>query len=131
MKKISEIKLNWFKYQIEVLKASGVTKADIARALCILPQYLNSITNGRRGVSDSFLDKFIEAYNINQIDLFNTSMDGTPDNESIKFFVNKIELQAKEIGRLEQEVEQLKKLEKNNIDNSNEDVRGVSSAVAG
>lgn len=38
---------------------------------------------------------------------------------------------AKEIGRLEQEVEQLKKLEKNSSDDSYEDVRGVGSAVAG
>lgn len=42
-----------------------------------------------------------------------------------------IKVQAKEIGRLEQEVEQLKKLEKNSSDDSCEDVRGVGSAVAG
>lgn len=51
--------------------------------------------------------------------------------DQFKYFIDKIELQAKEIGRLEQEVEQLKKLEKNSSDDSYEDVRGAGSAVAG
>lgn len=42
-----------------------------------------------------------------------------------------IKQQAKEIGRLEQEVEQLKDVEKNSSDNSCEDVRGAGSAAAG
>ena len=45
------------------------SKADIARALDVKPQYLNSILNGGRNVSDKFFRKFTEIFNISQNDL--------------------------------------------------------------
>lgn len=69
MENIALLKERWFKKEVEQLVTKGVSKADISRALGVKPQYLNSILNGSRGVADTFLDKFIEAYNINQFDL--------------------------------------------------------------
>ena len=68
MENIASLKEKWFKKEVERLANEGVSKADIARALDIKPQYLNSVLNGSRGLADTFLDKFIEAYNINQFD---------------------------------------------------------------
>lgn len=68
-KKISEIKSEWLNNQIGILVSKGTTKAQIARRLNVLPQYLNSITKGNRGITDSFLDKFIETFKLNQIEL--------------------------------------------------------------
>lgn len=45
------------------------SKADIARALGVKPQYLNSVLNGNRNVSDKFIKKFIEVFGINPNDL--------------------------------------------------------------
>lgn len=69
MENISLLKEKWFKKEVERLAKEGVSKADISRALGIKPQYLNSVLNGSRGLADTFLDKFIEVYNINQFDL--------------------------------------------------------------
>lgn len=68
--KISDKKRSWLKQQIEMLTHSGLSKADIARSLNILPQQLNNILNGSRGVSDDFLDTFITTFNLNQITLY-------------------------------------------------------------
>lgn len=69
-RKISDTKRCWLKQQIEKLTYSGLSKADIARSLNILPQQLNNILNGSRGVSDDFLDTFITTFNLNQITLY-------------------------------------------------------------
>ena len=69
MENISLLKERWFKKEVERLAREGISKADISRALDIKPQYLNSVLNGSRGLADTFLDKFIEAFNINQFDL--------------------------------------------------------------
>jgi transcriptional regulator with XRE-family HTH domain len=45
------------------------SKANIARAMGVKPQYLNSILNGSRNVSDKFFKRFTEIFKINQIDL--------------------------------------------------------------
>lgn len=115
MKKISEIKEDWLKCQINILKSKSISKADIARDLGVLPQYINSITSGKRGISDIFLDKFISHYKINQYDLFaNTKItipsanQSSSNNETLRYLMDKVESQAKEIGRLETTVEQLR-----------------------
>ena len=69
-RKISDTKRCWLKQQIEKLTYCGLSKADIARSLNILPQQLNNILNGIRGVSDNFLDTFITTFNLNQITLY-------------------------------------------------------------
>ncbi len=45
------------------------SKAEIAKKLEVLPQYLNSVYNGHRNVSDKFFNKFVKTFNINQNDL--------------------------------------------------------------
>lgn len=62
MRKIQEIKRNWLTLQIKSLCNLGLSKAEISRQLNILPQQLNNILNGNRGVSDKFLDSFIEKF---------------------------------------------------------------------
>lgn len=70
MEEISAIKRRWLEEQISSLSAKGVSKAEIARRLDMIPQSLNNILKGARGVSDAFLDKFIKAFDISQIELF-------------------------------------------------------------
>lgn len=74
MKTISDIKGEWLQNQIAILETTGLNKAQIASKLCIVPQQLNNILNGSRGISDKFIDKFVTTFNINQIDLFNSTL---------------------------------------------------------
>lgn len=69
MEEISVIKRKWFISELEKLKKKGITRAEVARRLDILPQSLNNVLNGNRGISDGMLDKFIEAFDIRQIEL--------------------------------------------------------------
>ena len=81
MEKIATLKENWLKNEIDKLVESGKSKALIAQELGILPQQLNNILNGKGGISDKFLDKFIERFEINEIYLsskrIQTNSDGT------------------------------------------------------
>lgn len=127
MEKISILKSRWFKNEIENLQTKGMTKADISRDLDILPQYLNSLMNGSRNLTDQFLDKFIEAYSINHFDLLPDSdikaityTPNSPEGSSVQILMESmtnlisqkdsvIQEQAKEIGKLEQTITQLRK----------------------
>ena len=67
----SSLKREWLNNELAKLQSTGVSKADIARRLKMLPQQLNNTINGSRGVSDSFIDKFVEEFSINHFDLQN------------------------------------------------------------
>lgn len=69
MENISILKSRWFNNEIEKIVSKGMSKADIARTLDVAPQYLNSLISGARNITDQFLDKFIESFNIKQFDL--------------------------------------------------------------
>lgn len=111
MKKIEELKKDWFLTQLQKLIKKNIKKVDIARDLNIKPQYLNSVLQGARGLTDQFLDKFIQTYNINQFDLQNKEQfkHYVTEKEAIKLFIDKIEAQAREIETLKQEITQLHK----------------------
>jgi len=68
---ISEIRKQWFIEQVEKLKDSGLTYAEIAGKLSVLPQFLNNIIKGNRSASEKFVSKFCDVFDINQNDLFN------------------------------------------------------------
>lgn len=70
MEEIYIMKRRWLEEQLAKLAAQGISKAEIARRLEIAPQSLNNVLNGARGISDSFLDKFIAAFNISHYDLY-------------------------------------------------------------
>lgn len=70
MASISDKKREWLNSKVEYLKSIGLSKAEMARRLDILPQQLNNILSGKRGISDSFIDAFVDAFNINQEDLY-------------------------------------------------------------
>lgn len=121
MENIVSLKRKWFKKEVERLINEGVSKADIARALDIKPQYLNSVLHGSRGLADTFLDKFIEAYGINQFDLLPRSDDSTVSTVSLRFMdkldekdyvikekENKIELLQSELRQQSVELATLK-----------------------
>lgn len=105
MENIASLKEKWFKKEVERLANEGVSKADIARALDIKPQYLNSVLNGSRGLADTFLDKFIEAYHINQFDLLPHTDDSTISTMSLRFMEKLDEKDAK-IDQLQAELRQ-------------------------
>jgi len=69
VKKISILKKDWLRDRIDELSRRGVSKADIARKLDVMPQYLNGLLNSDRGITDQFLDKFIEVFEIAHFDL--------------------------------------------------------------
>lgn len=69
MEKISVLKERWLSNEISKLKNSGLSKADIASKLDVKPQYINNIIHGGRGITDAFLDRFIEAFGINHFEL--------------------------------------------------------------
>lgn len=118
MKKISVLKREWLLREIKKLAQKRVSKADIARELDVKPQYLNSILNSDRGVTDQFLDKFIEKYAITHIDLLPTLVFSREDQsdeleqsrksleerllEIIKEKDSRIEEQARIIGHMEE-----------------------------
>ena len=75
--KIAEQKRKWYDEQMKHLIIDRqMTKSDIARALNILPQALNSIDSGARGLSDKFLDDFAETFGLKQIVLFPEDLNG-------------------------------------------------------
>lgn len=78
---VSEAKRAWFNEQIDSLVNNGMTKAEIARRLGILPQALNAYITGARGLSDKFVSKFYDTFNIKQFDLAN-------ENEAIDGDIN-------------------------------------------
>lgn len=69
MEEVGQIKKQWFVAELEKLKAKGLSRAEIARRLNILPQQLNNIINGNRGLSDKFIDGFIKEFDISHFDL--------------------------------------------------------------
>ena len=71
MQNNSEIRKKWFIEQVEKLKESGTSYAEIAGKLNVKPQYLNGIINGDRGAAEKFVNKFCEAFHINQNELLN------------------------------------------------------------
>lgn len=76
--KISEQKRKWYKEQMRVLIIDRkMTKTDIAKRLDILPQTLNNIESGTRGLSDKFLDQLSETFGLSPIELF------SQDTESV------------------------------------------------
>lgn len=115
MKKISVLKKEWLHREIEKLARNNVTKADIARILEVKPQYLNSVLNSDRGVTDQFIDKFIEKFNITHIDLFSDTIVPIPKDSSstieerllaiIKEKDTHIEEQARLIGRMQERLD--------------------------
>ena len=72
MEEISSIKRRWLDRELDKLRAKGISKAEVARKLDILPQSLNNIIGGNQGISDKFLDKFILTFNISEISLLPT-----------------------------------------------------------
>lgn len=121
MKKISVLKREWLLREIEKLSQKRVSKADIARELEVKPQYLNTVLNSDRGVTDQFLDKFIEKYEITHIDLFSNSafsheeppiaaeqLEASLEEHLLRIIKekdNRIEEQARIIGRMEERLE--------------------------
>lgn len=69
MERISVLKKEWLDAELSNLKKQGISRAEIARKMGILPQTLNNVINGTRGISDDFLDKFIATFNISQLEL--------------------------------------------------------------
>jgi hypothetical protein len=127
MEKISILKSKWFKKEVDKLLSGGMSKADIARQLDVLPQYINSLISGTRNITDQFLDKFIETYSINQFDLLLNSESrrevlsdnedhpnaytSTIENKLLDLISQKDTImreQAEEIGVLKQMIVQLK-----------------------
>lgn len=85
MGEINSLKRRWLQNEMEKLRAKGVSKAEIARRLEILPQQLNNILNGSRGISDKFLDSFMAAFDINQIDLY-CAVQPEPERKKIPLY---------------------------------------------
>lgn len=75
MEEINALKRRWLENEMQRLQEKGVSKAEVARRLGILPQQLNNVLKGNRGISDKFLDSFIEVFGISQFDLYPTKIE--------------------------------------------------------
>lgn len=132
MENISSLKEKWLKKEIDELTNKGMSKVEISSKLDVKPQYLNSILNGSKGITDSFLDKFILVFQINQFDL--APITKQTQNDSIISFIDKIESQAETIGSLKKEIEVLQdKIQRLEIDVSNskgEDAPDAGNVIA-
>ena len=117
MEKISILKGKWLKKEVDKLQSKGMSKADIARQLDVLPQYINSLMSGARNITDQFLDKFIETYRINHLDLLPESESFLSDKEHSNSHTSAIEDKllaniremAEEIDMLKQTINQLER----------------------
>lgn len=73
MEEITSLKRRWLEKEMQGLREKGVTQAEVARRLGILPQQLNNVLKGNRGISDKFLDSFIEVFDISHFDLYSNT----------------------------------------------------------
>lgn len=78
MGKIADAKKGWLAKELEKLANAGVSKAEVARRLGMLPQTLNNILNRDKSVSDDFIDKFSETLGISLAGLFGEAPKGIP-----------------------------------------------------
>lgn len=97
--KISEQKRQWYDEQMKrLIVDNGMTKTDIAKALGIMPQALNSIETGVQGLSDKFLDKFADTFSIKGLHLEMASIkDETTESDRL---LKIIESQQETISQL-------------------------------
>lgn len=111
---ISEQKRKWYEEQMKYLIVDKtMTKSDIARALGILPQHLNSIDSGVRGLSDKFLDQFAETFELKPLVLsLGTKKVERPDEDLLKVIAS----QQETIARLTKVIERLTAGEKKDQD---------------
>ena len=65
MLNIPKIRKEWFIEQIEALKSDGTPYTEIAARMGVKPQYLNSIKNTEKGVSENLTVKLCKTFNIN------------------------------------------------------------------
>ena len=115
--KISEQKRKWFNEQMEYLIVDKqMTKSDIARELGILPQSLNNIVNGPRGLSDKFIDDFAETFSISNLVLDLPKAGGKDAEETADYKMRTIASQQETIARLVNMMERLTEGEKKNQD---------------
>ncbi|MBO5045053.1 MAG: LexA family transcriptional regulator [Alistipes sp.] len=73
MEKISVLKRNWLLTQLDILINQGLSKREICRRLDIAPQTLNNLTNEGKGITDNFLDKFIQVFDVSTFNLQDTA----------------------------------------------------------
>lgn len=62
--KVAEIKLKWFTDCVNELVDKGLTKKEISSRLGMMPQSLNNILNGSRGMSDEFMERSVKPTNL-------------------------------------------------------------------
>lgn len=83
---VSSAKERWLKNEIERIMQSGLSKAQIAEKLGIVPQQLNNVLNGKGGISDKFMDKFAEVFDVNEIYLSEKNFDNFSSRKKIPLF---------------------------------------------
>lgn len=83
---VSSAKERWLKNEIERIMQSGLSKAQIAEKLGIVPQQLNNVLNGKGGISDKFMDKFAEVFDANEIYLSEKNFDNFSSRKKIPLF---------------------------------------------
>lgn len=100
---LSDRKKKWLNACIDQLHSRGYSKAVVARELGILPQSLNNILNGNRGISDAFIDALEKQYKISQFELTESIADRLSEI-IIDFDVDNLEIIASDFGVTEKEL---------------------------
>jgi len=67
----SEIRKKWLIVEVEKLNNKGISNVEIAEKTEVKPQFITNLTKGSKFPGEKFINKFCDAFNINQNDLYN------------------------------------------------------------
>lgn len=67
----SEIRKEWLITEVEKLNDKGISNVEIAEKTGVKPQFVTNITTGPKFPGEKYINKFCDAFNVNQNNLFN------------------------------------------------------------
>lgn len=67
---LADTRNKWFISRVREIEATGVSQADIAKKMGVMPQYLTPILSGKRNASEKLILKFCDIFNVNPNDLY-------------------------------------------------------------
>lgn len=67
---LADTRNKWFISRVREIEATGVSQADIAKKIGVMPQYLTPILSGKRNASEKLILKLCNSFGINPNDLY-------------------------------------------------------------
>lgn len=73
---LSDTRNKWFVAKVREIEATGISQAEIAKKIGVMPQYITPILSGKRNASEKLIFKLCQVFFINPNELY--SQIGTP-----------------------------------------------------